>query len=169
MTARRLITWASFGRLILTNADVLFRARVLLSMARQARHLLKTAAANASAGLDHMVAAIGLTQSGVFLPDGDTRLAKGLHMLAEELGEQILPDGGHISRNPETVLSVASDLLSLVDAMTQRDQIVPVTIRRALDRMMPMIRFMLHGGSKLALFNGGTEGVGGWGTNAPEL
>ncbi len=161
VTARRLITWASFGRLILTNADVLFRSRVLLSMARQARHLLKTAP-NAPAGLDRMVAAIGLTQSGVFLPDGDTRMAKGLHMLAEELGEQILPDGGHISRNPETVLSVASDLLSLVDAMTQRDQIVPVTIRRALDRMMPMIRFMLHGDGKLALFNGGTEGVGGW-------
>ena len=41
--ARRLITWASFGRLILHHADVLFRSRVLLSMARQARHLSKTA------------------------------------------------------------------------------------------------------------------------------
>ena len=161
VTARRLVTWAAFGRLILTNADVLFRSRVLLSMARQARHLLKTAN-TAPAGLDRLVAAIGLVQSGVFLPDGDARMAKGLHMLAEELGEQVLPDGGHISRNPETVLSVASDLLSLVDAMTQRDLIVPVTIRRALDRMMPMIRFMLHGDGRLALFNGGTEGVGGW-------
>ncbi len=161
VTARRLITWASFGRLILSNADVLFRSRVLLSMARQARHLLKTAN-TAPAGLDRMVAAIGLVQSGVSLPDGDARIAKGLHMLAEELGEQILPDGSHISRNPETVLSAASDLLSLVDAMTQRDLIVPVSIRRALDRMMPMIRFMLHGDGKLALFNGGTEGVGGW-------
>jgi uncharacterized heparinase superfamily protein len=28
--------------------------------------------------------------------------------------------------------------------------------------MMPMIRFMLHGDGKLALFNGSTEGVGGW-------
>jgi uncharacterized heparinase superfamily protein len=161
VTARRLMTWAAFGRLILANADVLFRSRVLLSMARQARHLLKTAK-NAPAGHDRLVTAIGLVQSGVFLPDGDARMAKGLHMLSEELGEQILPDGGHISRNPETVLSVASDLLSLVDAMTQRDLIVPVTIRRALDRMMPMIRFMLHGDDKLALFNGGTEGIAGW-------
>ncbi len=165
VTARRLMTWAAFGRLILANADVLFRSRVLLSMARQARHLLKTAKA-APAGIDRLVAAIGLVQSGVFLPDGDARMAKGLHMLSEELGEQILPDGGHISRNPESVLSVASDLLSLVDAMTQRDLIVPVTIRRALDRMMPMIRFMLHGDGKLALFNGSTEGVAGW---APTL
>ena len=159
--ARRLMTWASFGKLILQNADVLFRSRVLLSMSRQARHLAKTAQA-APPGIDRMTTAIGLVQSGVFLPDGDGRMAKGLHMLAEQLGEQILPDGSHISRNPETVLGVASDLLSLVDAMVQRDLIVPVTIRRALDRMMPMIRFMLHGDGRLALFNGSTEGVGGW-------
>lgn len=161
VVARRLITWASFGRLILHNADVLFRARVLLSMARQARHLAKTAH-TAEPGLARMTAAIGLAQSGVCLPDGDFRMNKGLHMLAEELGAQILPDGGHVSRNPEAVLSIASDLLALMDAMTQRDLIVPVTVRRALDRMMPMIRFMLHGDGRLALFNGGTEGTEGW-------
>ena len=159
--ARRLMTWASFGRLILTNADVLFRSRVLLSMARQARHLAKTAH-TAAPGLPRMTTAIGLVQSGVCLPDGDARMKKGLHMLAEELGFQILPDGGHVSRNPEAVLAIASDLLSLVDAMTQRDLIVPATIRRALDRMMPMIRFLLHGDGRLMLFNGGTEGPDGW-------
>ena len=159
--ARRLITWASFGRLILTKADVLFRSRVLLSMARQARHLSKTAR-TAAPGLPRMTAAIGLAQSGVCLPDGDWRVSKGLHMLAEELGTQILPDGGHISRNPEAILAIASDLLSLVDAMVQRDLIIPATVRRALDRMMPMIRFMLHGDGRLALFNGSTEAADGW-------
>jgi len=159
--ARRLMTWASFGRLILTNSDVLFRSRVLLSMARQARHLSKTAR-TAPPGLPRMTAAIGLVQSGVCLPDGDWRMSKGLHMLAEELSTQILPDGGHVSRNPEAVLAIASDLLSLVDAMVQRELIIPATIRRALDRMMPMIRLMLHGDGRLALFNGGTEGADGW-------
>ncbi len=159
--ARRLMTWASFGRLILTNADVLFRSRVLLSMARQARHLSKTARL-APIGLPRLTAAIGLVQSGVCLPDGEFRITKGQHILAQELASQILADGGHISRNPEAVLEVASDLLSLVDAMIQRDLIIPVTIRRALDRMMPMIRFMQHGDGRLAIFNGSTEGVDGW-------
>jgi uncharacterized heparinase superfamily protein len=159
--ARRLITWASFGRLILQNADVLFRSRVLLSMARQARHLSKTAR-TAAPGMPRLTAAIGLVQSGVCLPDGDWRMNKGLHMLAEELGDQVLPDGGHVSRNPENVLAVASDLLALMDAMTQRDLIIPVAIRRALDRMMPMIRFLQHGDGRLALFNGGTESSDGW-------
>ena len=159
--ARRLITWASFGRLILGNADVLFRSRVLLSMARQARHLNKVAH-KAPPGLPRMTAAIGLAQSGVCLPDGDARMAKGLHLVAEQLGDQVLPDGGHVSRNPEAILNVASDLLALMDAMTQRELIVPVAIRRALDRMMPMIRFMTHDDGKLALFNGATESVDGW-------
>jgi uncharacterized heparinase superfamily protein len=161
VVARRLMTWASFGRLILLNADVLFRSRVLLSMARQTRHLSKTAR-TALPGLPRMTAAIGLAQSGVFMPDAEWQLNKGLHLLAEELGDQILPDGGHVSRNPETVLAIASDLLSLIDAMVQRDLIVPTTIRRALDRMMPMMRFMQHGDGRLALFNGGSEGVEGW-------
>lgn len=159
--ARRLMTWSSFGRLVLANAEVLFRSRVLLSMARQARHLSRTAA-SAPAGMPRLTAAIGLVQSGVCLPDGDDRMARGLHMLAEELSVQVLPDGGHVSRNPECILEAASDLLSLVDAMTQRDLVVPVTIRRALDRMMPMIRFMRHGDGRLAVFNGSSEGVDGW-------
>ena len=161
VVARRLMTWASFGKLILSNSDVVFRSRVLLSMARQARHLSKTAEF-APAGVPRMTAAIGLVHSGACLPDGEVRQTKGLHLLAEELSSQVFQDGGHVSRNPEALLEVASDLLSLVDAMTQRDMIVPVTIRRALDRMMPMIRFLRHDDGRLAVFNGGSEGIAGW-------
>jgi len=161
VAARRLMTWAAFGRLVLANAEILFRARLLLSMARQARHLARTAH-RAPPGLPRLTAAIGLAQSGVFLPDGEARLARGLHLVARELSVQILPDGGHVSRNPEALLEAASDLLSLVDAMTQRQLLVPVTIRRALDRMMPMIRLLRHQDGRMALFNGASEGVDGW-------
>ncbi len=159
--ARRLMTWASFGRFILSNADILFRSRVLWTMARQARHLAATVT-RAPAGLPRLTAVIGLVQSGVILPDGEQRLAKGLHLLSEELTDQILADGGHISRNPEAVLIVTSDLLSLVDAMRQRNIVVPATVKRALDRMTPMVRFLTLGDGKLASFNGGSEGPDGW-------
>ena len=159
--ARRLMTWASFGRFILSNTDILFRSRVLWAMSRQARHLAATAT-RAPAGLPRLTATIGLVQSGVILPDGEERLAKGLHLLSEALTEQILPDGGHVSRNPETVLVVMSDLLSLVDAMRQRNIAVPATVRRAIDRMAPMVRLMTLGDGRLAAFNGGSEGPDGW-------
>ena len=159
--ARRLMTWASFGRFVLSNADILFRSRVLWSMARQARHLAATVN-RAPPGLPRLTAVIGLVHSGVTLPDSDQRLANGLHLLSEELTAQILADGGHISRNPEAVLVVMSDLLSLMDAMRLRRMTVPATVRRAVDRMIPMVRFMTLGDGKLANFNGGSEGPDGW-------
>lgn len=159
--ARRLMTWASFGRFILSNADILFRSRVLWTMARQARHLAATVK-RAPPGLPRLTAIIGLVHSGVTLPDAEQRLAKGLHLLSEELTAQILADGGHISRNPETVLVVMSDLLSLIDAMRHRNLAVPATVRRAIDRMTPMVRFTTLGDGKLVNFNGGSEGPDGW-------
>jgi uncharacterized heparinase superfamily protein len=161
VVARRLMTWASFGRFILSNSDILFRSRVLWSMARQARHLAASVK-RAPAGLPRLTAVMGLVHSGITLPDAEQRLTKGLHLLSEELTEQILADGGHISRNPEAVLSVMSDLLSIVDAMRIRNMSVPATVRRAMDRMTPMVRFMTLGDGKLANFNGGSEGPDGW-------
>ena len=55
-----------------------------------------------------------------------------------------------------------SDLLSLVDAMRQRDLPCPRPSAARIDRMMPMVRFMTLGDGRLALFNGGTEGPDGW-------
>jgi uncharacterized heparinase superfamily protein len=159
--ARRLMTWASFGRFVLSNADILFRSRVLWTMARQARHLAATVN-RAPPGLPRLTAIMGLVHSGVTLPDAEQRLAKGLHLLSEELTAQILPDGGHISRNPEAVLVIMSDLLSIMDAMRLRNMAVPATVRRAIDRMTPMVRFMTLGDGKLANFNGGSEGPDGW-------
>ena len=159
--ARRLMTWSSFGRFVLSNADILFRSRVLWTMSRQARHLAATVM-RAPPGLPRLTAITGLVQSGVVLPDGEQRLTKGLHLLSEELTTQILADGGHVSRNPEAVLVVMSDLLSLVDAMRLRNIAVPATVRRAIDRMTPMVRFMTLGDGKLAAFNGGSEGPDGW-------
>ncbi len=159
--ARRLMTWATFGRLVLANADILFRARVLLSMARQARHLARTAHL-APPGMPRLTAAIGLAQSGICLPDGEARMSRGLRMVAREISLQILPDGGHVTRSPEALLEAASDLLALVDAMTQRQLLVPVTIRRALDRIYPTISLLRHQDGRLALFNAGSEGMDGW-------
>ena len=159
--ARRLMTWASHGRLILSNAEILFRSRVLWTMSRQARHLAATVT-RAPAGLPRLTAIIGLTQSGVTLPDGEQRLSKGLNLLSDELTKQILADGGHISRNPESALVVMSDLLSLIDAMRQRNMAVPAAVKRTLDRVAPMLRFMTLGDGRLASFNGGSEGQDGW-------
>jgi uncharacterized heparinase superfamily protein len=57
--------------------------------------------------------------------------------------------------------SILLDLLSLREALTNRDLNVPKPILDAIDRMMPMLRFFRHGDGRLALFNGANEGAEG--------
>ena len=74
--------------------------------------------------------------------------------LADELVRQILPDGGHISRNPSALIELLVDLLPLRTAFTARNLSPPQALLNAIDRMMPMLRFFRHGDGNFALFNG---------------
>jgi uncharacterized heparinase superfamily protein len=160
VVGRRLTSWVSNGALIIDGSDLIYRSTLLRNMARQARHLARTAAL-APAGEPRFTAAIGLAFSGLCLSEGQKRLAKGLRLVCREVDRQILADGGHVSRNPAAVLSIALDLISLREALTARRLDVPKPIRDAIDRMMPMLRFFRHGDGRLALFNGANEGPEG--------
>lgn len=157
---RRLTSWVANGALIIDGSDLIYRSTLLRNMARQARHLARTAAM-APAGEKRLTAALGLAFSGLCLSEGEKRLTRGLALVCRELDRQVLPDGGHVSRNPEAILSIMLDLISLRDAMTARRIEVPKPIRDAIDRMMPMLRFFRHGDGRLALFNGANEGLDG--------
>ncbi len=160
VVGRRLTSWVSNGALIIDGSDLIYRSTLLRNMARQARHLARTASL-APAGEPRFTAAVGLAFSGLCLSEGQKRLDKGLALVCRELDHQILPDGGHVSRNPTAMLSILFDLISLREALTQRRLTVPKPILDAIDRMMPMLRFFRHGDGKLALFNGANEGIDG--------
>jgi uncharacterized heparinase superfamily protein len=156
IVAQRLTAWASHHRLVFGKADILWRSAVLHSMVRQARHLQRTVR-QAPDGEPRITAAIGLAMSGLTLPDGVARLRRGLEALTFEVSRQILPDGGHVSRNPESVLRILIDLLTLSLALKEQDGALPDKVRSAIDRMTPALRFFRHGDERLSLFNGGTE------------
>ena len=160
VVGRRLTSWVTNGALIIDGSDLIYRSTLLRNMARQARHLARTAAL-APAGEPRFTAAVGLAFSGLCLSEGQKRLDKGLRLVCRELDRQILADGGHVSRNPAAVLSIMLDLISLREALDTRRVEVPRPIRDAIDRMMPMLRFFRHGDGRLALFNGANEGPDG--------
>ena len=72
----------------------------------------------------------------------------------DELDRQVLPDGGHISRNPGALIELLLDLLPLRQAFAARNVPPPAALNNAIDRMMPMLRFFRHGDGNFALFNG---------------
>src|SRR5262249_51748825 len=74
--------------------------------------------------------------------------------LVDELQRQILPDGGHISRNPGTLIDLLLDLLPLRQAFAARNVAPPPALNNAIDRMMPMLRFFRHNDGNFAHFNG---------------
>jgi len=156
VVARRLTNWLRHYAFVGRGAEDGFGTMLLDSMARQARHLARFAG-GAPMGASRISAAKGLIYAGACLPDGKKHLREGLKLLDAELVRQILPDGGHIQRNPLLQLSVLRDLVDIRAVLTEARQESPRALPSAIDRMAPMLRFFRHGDGGLALFNGSDE------------
>jgi len=160
-TARRVIAWLTQATLILDDADVRFYRKFLRNLARQVRYLRLTAR-DARDGVPRLQARIALAYASLTMSSQAGQLRRATRQLATELDRQVLPDGGHISRNPGALIEVLLDLLPLAQAFTARNVAPPQSLTNAIDRMMPMLRFFRHGDGNFALFNG-------MGPTSPEL
>ncbi len=158
VTARRIMAWLASAPLLFESADMIWRCAVLRSLAEQARHLSRVAG-TAPDGAPRITAATGLAVSGLCLSEGKRRLERGLTLVLREIELQVLPDGGHVSRDPEAHAQVLADLLALKLALAEARAPIPQALSRAVDRMAPMLSFFRHGDGRLALFNGAQEGT----------
>src|SRR5262252_3804350 len=153
VVARRVISWLSQAPLVLDDADAQFYRRFLRSLSRQVRHLRHTVS-QARDGVPRLQAAIALCYAALCMARQHRHIRAATKRLAEELDRQILPDGGHISRNPGALIELLVDLLPLRTAFTARNIPPPAALLNAVDRMMPMLRFFRHGDGNFAPFNG---------------
>lgn len=153
VVARRLLSWLSQSPLILDGADRVFYRRFTRSLARQADTLLAAVDRGLGGGA-RLTALVALCEVAL-CADGLSRLQrKASRLLGDELGRQILPDGGHISRDPQALLDLLLDLLPLRQAYVARGVPPPPPLLNAIDRIIPMLRGFRHGDGALALFNG---------------
>ncbi len=149
----RIISWLCQSPLILHDADLRFYRRFLRSLTRQVRYLRGTAG-DARDGVPRLQARIALVYAVLCMAEQIGHLRSATRRLVNELERQILPDGGHISRNPGVIIEILLDLLPLSQAFTARNVAPPPALINAIDRMMPMLRFFRHGDGTFALFNG---------------
>jgi uncharacterized heparinase superfamily protein len=151
--ARRVTAWLSQAPLILHDADDQFYRRFLRSLVRQVRYLRHTAI-EAHDGVPRMQALVALTYAALCM-SGQARHMRGtVKQLVVDIERQVLPDGGHISRNPAALIELLLDLLPLRQAFAARNIAPPPQLNNAIDRMMPMMRFFRHGDGNFAHFNG---------------
>jgi uncharacterized heparinase superfamily protein len=151
--ARRIISWLSQSTLVLQDADVRFYRRYLRSLLRQVRYLRHTAG-DARRGVARLQAVIALCYAALCIAGQARHIKSATERLKQEIERQILPDGGHISRDPGAIIEILLELLPLRQAFASRNIAPPQALQNAIDRMMPMLRFFRHSEGTFAHFNG---------------
>ncbi len=153
VTARRIIAWLQHSTVVLQGAEYAFYRSYLKSLALQIRYL-RSMAPEMVDGEERLRVRVALAFAALSLPVPIGTVRGATRQLVEELDRQVLPDGGHISRNPFAVLEILADLLPLRQTYANQAEAPPQALIGAVERMLPMLRFFRHRDGSLALFNG---------------
>ncbi|WP_374763007.1 heparinase II/III family protein [Yunchengibacter salinarum] len=158
LIAPRLINWIVHAPLVLSSSNLVYRSRVLLLAAKQARHLMRTAALPAP-GMAQLETHAALVIAGVLLPWGERWYQRGLKGLRKVLDRFVLPDGCPISRNGADAIRAMRLLILVRDAHLARARRgdapeLPAIVQIMLDRLAPFVRAMRHPDGRFAQMNG---------------
>ncbi|MDR3422322.1 MAG: heparinase II/III family protein [Xanthobacteraceae bacterium] len=151
--SRRIISWLSQAPLLLQDADMRFYRRFVRSLVRQVRYLRHTAG-DAHRGVSRTQATIALTYAALCIAGQARHIKSTTAGLKSEIERQILPDGGHVSRDPGAIIEILIEFLPLRQAFSSRNIAPPPALLNAIERMMPMLRFFRHSEGTFAHFNG---------------
>ena len=151
--ARRVMSLLSQAPLVLGDTDGKFYRRYLRGLSREIRYL-RYSMLDIPDGVPRLQVLIALCYASLCLANQARHIRTATRKLSEELQRQILPDGGHVSRNPGALIELLIDLLPLRQTFAARNVAPPPSLLNAIDRMMPMLRFFRHGDGSFALFNG---------------
>jgi len=153
VVGRRVVSWLSHAGVLLDGAEPKRYAAIMASLTDQVTYLAASWR-NAPDGHPRLLALIGLVHADLCIADHDHRLAQSQKLLAAELERQILPDGGHLSRNPSILIELLLDLLPLRQCFAVRGQTPQPWLLAAIGRMTAMLRHLRLGDGALARFNG---------------
>lgn len=130
----------------------------LRTLSRQTRRLVR-ALPVIDQSRARLEASLTLAMAVLALDLGGALAAKVGRALEEALKSQILPDGGHVSRNPQAAAEVLIGLVEL-DQAADGAAPLPEEVRRAMDRIAGFVRFCRLPTGVLTGFHGGGEGDG---------
>lgn len=152
-TAKRVIAWLQHSPLILGGAELPFYRSFLVSLATQIRYL-RAVAGDMDLGKDRLRVRVAVAFASLSLPNSAAAIRAAARNLNAELETQIFSDGGHISRNPLTVMELLADLLPLRQTYVNQAEPPPPHLPASIDRMMQALKFFRHANGSLARFNG---------------
>jgi uncharacterized heparinase superfamily protein len=157
---RRLTAWVRHAQFMLDGASGAFHKGFMAAATAEARALSRQLVGET----DHrarLTGAIALAYASLALSGLMAQWRVAAARLASELQDQILADGGHRSRGPQILLDILLDLLPIRAMLDDAKIEVPSELHAALERMVPMLRFFLHGDGGLAAFHGVSDPAAG--------
>jgi uncharacterized heparinase superfamily protein len=153
IVARRVISWLSNSVLILDTGEPEAYESFLKALTAQLRYL-SASYRNTPDGVPRLLTLTALLYAGLCIAEQQAVVDRYTRPFCKELARQVLPDGGHISRNPDALIELLLDLLPLRQCFVARDRAPPKELTDAIDRIMPMLRFFRLGDGTMARFNG---------------
>ena len=150
---RRVISWLSNSVLVLDTGEPQAYETFLRALSSQLRYL-SASYRDAPDGVPRLVSLMALVYAGLCIAEQQAVVERYTRPLCKELERQILPDGGHISRNPEALVELLLDLLPLKQCFVARDRPPPKELTDSIERIMPMLRFFRTCDGTLTRFNG---------------
>lgn len=154
--ADRVCNWLTYIRFFAAESDSDFAQSFLDSTARQVRHL-RRAGRFVPNQIERIAVTKALIYASVCLPNNIRYLPRHLKAISKISARQILPDGGHINRNPISQMQALHHMIDIRSFLDNESISVPETLKLAIDRATPMVNFFRHGDGGFALFNGSTE------------
>lgn len=151
--ARRIISWISHASLILEGVSPRAYEATTDSLGQQIQ-FLATSWRDAPAGHERLLTLTALVLADLCVAGHDRQLRRMQRLFGDELNRQILPDGGHISRNPGIPVEILLDLMPLRQCYVARGRAAPRALVDAIDRMIAFLKAMRLGNGTLARFNG---------------
>lgn len=157
-TSLRIVNWVKWG----LNGNVL-PAECVDSLAVQTRWLAQRLERHLLG--NHLFAnAKALVFAGLFFEgdEADAWLATGLAIIAAQLPEQVLADGGHFERSTMYHAICVEDLLDLINAGKAWGMVSPAVLdvwQDAVRRMLPWLQGMSHPDGQIGFFNDAALGI----------
>jgi uncharacterized heparinase superfamily protein len=157
VTGARIAAWLGHYDFFAASADDEFRERLMGRLLQDARVLSASLPTEEQDGRA-LTALKGLIAVSIALPDQAPYLSRAMKFLLQDIGRQVLPDGGHIERSPAAHLEALKNLIEIrALLLSANGPAMPAAIGAAIERLALALRTLRHGDGGLALFNGTRE------------
>jgi uncharacterized heparinase superfamily protein len=151
--SRRIISWLSHASFLLDGCENRLYDTVANSLGAQIVRLSATWR-DAPTGELRLKGLTALLMAQLSIAGQERQIAQTQKLFLSELGKDILPDGGHTSRDASVLIELLLDFLPLRQCFTARRRTVPAQLQETMQQMIAMMRFMRLGDGRLARFNG---------------